>query len=72
MAGAVFIYKIHEKESNMYKKKGCMKYYYSRTVIIQTKEKTDNTNGTTTVQTLLSAWKAESRLIMCFNIRQLS
>ena len=49
-----------------------MKYYYSRTVIIQTKEKTDNTNGTTTVQTLLSAWKAESRLIMCFNIRQLS
>lgn len=49
MAGAVFIYKIHEKESNMYKKKGWMKYYSSRTVILQTKEKTDNTNGTTTV-----------------------
>ena len=47
--GAVFIYKIHEKEANMYKKKGWMKYYSSRTVILQTKEKTDNTNGTTTV-----------------------
>ena len=46
MAGAVFI---HENRSNMYNKKGRMKYYYSRTVIIQTKEKTDNTNGTTTV-----------------------
>ena len=49
MAGAVFIYKIHEKESTMYTKRGWMKYYNSRTVIIQTKEKTDNTNGTTTV-----------------------
>lgn len=49
MHGAVIIYKIHEKESNMYKKKGWMKYYSSRTVILQTKEKTDNTNGTTTV-----------------------
>ena len=49
MHGAVFIYKIHEKESNMYKKKGCMKYHYGRTVILQTKGKTDNTNGTTTV-----------------------
>ena len=49
MAEAIFICKIHEKESNTYKKKGWMKYYYSRTIIIETKEKTDNTNGTTTV-----------------------
>ena len=69
----LFLYKMHEKRIEyLYKKKGWMKYYSSRTVILQTKEKTDNTNGTTTVQTLLSAWKAESRLIMCFNIRQLS
>ena len=46
MAGAVFI-KCTKKESNICIKR--MKYYSSRTVILQTKEKTDNTNGTTTV-----------------------
>ena len=70
MAGAVFIKCTKKRISNICIKR--MKYYSSRAVILQTKEKTDNTNGTTTVQTLLSAWKAESRLIMCFNIRQLS
>ena len=49
MAGAVFIKCTKKRIEYLYKKKGCMKYYYSRTVIIQTKEKTDNTNGTTTV-----------------------